>query len=466
MDERFSVEAAARRVNALLGQMHWDEGKVETQIAPLTPATARTDRRGREPRVSIVTSCHNCEKYLAECLDSIRNQTMPDWELLLIDDGSSDGTRKIIEEYSRRDSRIRPVCFDENAGPYVRRNLAIGQARSDFIAIQDADDIMSPAKLQILLGEISDHPEVAVVGSFYRTFLEELRGLQYTDVIDLPLDHEEIVSKCAAWQHGFSHGSAIIRKALFERIGAYDENPFASDSFWSAKLAEYVRYDRGIRLVNVPEYLTLIRVHTTNQTQVLPTFDPRSRRTRYHQYGECKLEQIRQKLRTSPTADVAAELRNCDCSDFLTRFRAHIIKWESEPLEPNVVGSLLETAVALFNHSCYVSCVSFLNGIEVMDHAVARRFVNFDLLKAIALYALDMKDASLSYVRREIDNHNSRAGEAFLRDCLQGGAAPDVQKWCAEHADEFNLQLVDAAQGDSAPIPSSMAGLQKPASGL
>jgi hypothetical protein len=325
---------------------------------------------------------------------------------------------------------------------------------------------MTPEKLEVLLGEISRDPTLAVVGSFYRTFIEEFKGLEYTDVIPVPTTHEEIAKKCAAWQHGFSHGSAIIRKSLFERIGAYDENPFASDSFWSAKLAEYARHDRNVQLRNVPEYLTLIRIHTTNQTQVLPTFDPRSRRTRYHQYGECKLEQIRQKLRTSPATDVAAELRSCDCSDFLTRFKAHIIKWESEPLEPNVIGSLLETAVALFNHGCYVSCVSFLNGIEIMDHAVARRFVNFDLLKAIALYALDMKEASLSYVRREIDNHNSPAGEAFLRDCFEGGAFTDVQKWCTEHADEFDLQLRDAAQADSASVPSSMAGLQKPASSL
>ncbi len=462
MDERFSVEAVGRQVDALLGQLPWETNTSDGPAASVASATASASEPTGPPQVSIVTSCHNCQEYLAECLDSIRSQTMRDWELLLIDDGSTDGTRKIIEEYSQSDSRIRPLCFDENAGPYVRRNQAIRQARTEFIVIQDADDVMSPSKLEILFDGISAHPELAVVGSRYRTFLGRFKGLEYTDVIDLPVDHDEIVDKCATWTHGFSHGAAIIRKSLFDQIGLYDENPFASDSFWSAKLAEYTRHNQRVRLANVSDYLTLVRVHTTNQTQLLPTFDPRSRRTRYHQYCECKLREIRQKAQTSPATDVAAELRNCDCSDFLRRFRAHIIKWESEPVQSEAIQSLLETAVALFNHCCYVSCVSMLNGVEVMDRTILQRFANLDLLKAISFYALDMKEQALFHLRREIDNHQSAAGAAFLRDYFENGLEIDVQKWCAERADQFDLQIVDTGKTDSASIPSSTAGLQKP----
>jgi hypothetical protein len=139
----------------------------------------------------------------------------------------------------------------------------------------------------------------------------------------------------------------------------------------------------------------------------------------------------------------------------LTRFKAHIIRWESEPVQPAVMDSLLETAVALFNHGCYVSCVSFLNGIEVMDREIAAHFVNFDLLRAIALYALDMKDASLTYLHRELESHDSLGARSFLRDYFKMGVTTDVQKWCAERADQFDLQIVPARQaGAAAPSPS------------
>ena len=466
MADRFSVDVVGRQLDALLGQF----GCVESQRKPQTVDSVRDRRpevcRTGRPCVSVVTACHNCETYLPECLDSIRGQTMGNWELLLVDDGSTDGTRGVIEEYSRCDPRIKPIYFDENAGPYVRRNLAIEKADSDFIVIQDADDIMSPAKLDILFAEISRSPELAVVGSHYRTFLQQFKGLQYTDVIDLPLDQEEILDKCATWRHGFSHGSAIIRKSLFELIGGYDENPFASDSFWSAKLAEYAGRDREIRVRNVPEYLTLIRVHTTNQTQLLPTFDPRSRRTRYHQYCECKLNRIREKGPSLSTAEVAAELRACDCSDFLTRFEAQIITWESQPLQPEVMSSLLQTAVALFDHGCYVSCVSFLNGIEVMDRRTAECFRNFDLLRALTLYALDAKGRSRFYLDREIANHDSVAAKEFLRDSLEGDRTDDVQKWCAVHAEHLNLQIEEAPLSRSGVGPSPVVVSQNLGCGL
>jgi MoaA/NifB/PqqE/SkfB family radical SAM enzyme len=400
-----------------------------------------------QPKVSIVTACYNCAQYLPECVDSISHQTMPEWELFLLDDGSQDGTRRMIEEYSRRDPRIKPFYFPDNAGPYVRRNFAIQRAGSEFIVIQDADDLMSPHKLEVLYGTITQDPQLAAVGSWYRDFLHEFRGLHYTDCKELPLEQEEIVEKFTTWRYAMTHMSAILRKEMFEIIGWYDGNPFASDAFWFAKLGEYARYRPGVHLKNVAEYLTLKRVHTGNQTTVLPTIDPRNRRIRYHQYCEVKLRRIREKMQAVPGTDLAAELRHCDCSDFLVRFKAHIIKWESEPLDEKVIPGLLRHGVWLFNKTFYVSCVGMLGSIELMEPGILRRCRNYDLLRAMALFALDRKDESRRYLEREIENHDSVAARRFLSECLDDDAPRDVQNWCAQNAGACDLQFIDATEG-------------------
>ena len=234
------------------------ESSMAERSTPWIECGGAADRR---PQVTLITSCRDAEPYLRDCIDSVLNQTMPDWELFLIDDGSTDNTRRMIEEYARQDARIKPHYFPDCRGPYVRRNFAVSRAASDFIVIQDADDIMSPTKLERLYDEINRDHRLAMVGSYHRKFLEEFRGLEYTEPADLPVDHGTIADSCLTWHAAISHGTAMIRKALFSTIGVYDENPFAADAFWSAKLALYARVGTPVRMANIPEYLTLIRIH-------------------------------------------------------------------------------------------------------------------------------------------------------------------------------------------------------------
>ena len=136
-------------------------------------------------------------------------------------------------------------------------------------------------------------------------------------------------------------------------------------------------------------------------------------------------------------------MRECNCSDFLLRFKAHIPIWESEPLDRRLLQQLLESAVWLFNHAYYISCASMLNGIEAMDRGLARRMRNFDLLRAMALHALDMKEQSLSHLHREVENHDSAAAREFLQDYFERGITTDVRQWCADHGDRFELEMID-----------------------
>ncbi|MHC4952198.1 MAG: glycosyltransferase, partial [Planctomycetota bacterium] len=162
------------------------------------------------PKVSIIMACHNAAAFLPETMDTILAQTLKEWELLVTDDGSTDTTRQILETYAAKDQRIRLWFFDDKKGPYVRRNFAIEQARSPFICIQDADDLMAANKLEILYEEINRDERLGIVGSFYRRFLETFRGADFGDRMEKRITHEELMAAFGNCWHLCWHGSAII----------------------------------------------------------------------------------------------------------------------------------------------------------------------------------------------------------------------------------------------------------------
>jgi hypothetical protein len=193
---------------------------------PVRPPNVNIIKSSSQPKVAIVLACHNEETWLAECLDSILAQTLVDWELLVVDDGSTDRTREIVKAYAARDPRLRLWFFDDQKGPYVRRNFAIAQSRAPFISIQDADDIMLPEKMALLHQHISSDDRLGIVGSWFRKFLDYIPGIEYGDCVIKRLMHEDIMEVFLSTLHLCWHGSAIVRKTLFDRVGLYPENPW------------------------------------------------------------------------------------------------------------------------------------------------------------------------------------------------------------------------------------------------
>ena len=99
--------------------------------------------------VSIITPVFNCEKFLSECIDSVINQTFKEWELILVDDCSTDQSKSIIKDYVLKDSRIKFYFFDKNVGAGVARNKGIRIAQNRFIAFLDSDDYWHKDKLRL-----------------------------------------------------------------------------------------------------------------------------------------------------------------------------------------------------------------------------------------------------------------------------------------------------------------------------
>lgn len=110
--------------------------------------------------VSVVVPLYNTEKYIAECIDSVLNQTLRDLEVLVVDDGSRDRSREIVEELARRDSRVRLLRHPGgvNLGVSRTRRLGITEASGDYIAYLDADDAFEPSKLEEQVGLMKAYP--------------------------------------------------------------------------------------------------------------------------------------------------------------------------------------------------------------------------------------------------------------------------------------------------------------------
>lgn len=115
--------------------------------------------------ISVIIPVYNVEKYLRRCIYSILTQTFTDFELLLVDDGSTDSSRAICDEYARKDSRVR-VFHKENGGPSSTRNVGIDNSKGNFLFFCDSDDYLNSNHLQ----NYADHLDADIVFQGYRQF--------------------------------------------------------------------------------------------------------------------------------------------------------------------------------------------------------------------------------------------------------------------------------------------------------
>ena len=117
------------------------------------------------PKVSFIVPVYNTQEFLPRCFDSLLNQTCPDIEIIVVNDGSPDGSAAIIDEYARMDSRVR-VVEKSNGGLSSARNAGMDVARGDIIDFVDSDDYVEPNLAEFLAGTFAeDHPEIVVFGA-------------------------------------------------------------------------------------------------------------------------------------------------------------------------------------------------------------------------------------------------------------------------------------------------------------
>ena len=200
-----------------------------------------------EPKISIVMAAYNEEQDIGRALESILAQTFNDWELIVIDDGSTDATTDVVRRYAEKDGRIKLVCNETNLELSASLNKGIGLARADLIARADADDINLPERISKQYEYLQAHGEIDVLGT--GAYLLDESGHR-TNAFSYPLTHAELQG-LPFLKIQFFHPSVMIRKRFFETAGLYDPGyPNAEDKeMWLRGLSV------GCCYANLPEPL-------------------------------------------------------------------------------------------------------------------------------------------------------------------------------------------------------------------
>lgn len=204
------------------------------------------------PQISVIIPVYNTEKYLADCLDSVLTQTLSDIEIICIDDGSTDNSLKILQEYVQRDNRIK-IIQQKNMGVVTARNTAIKSATSELIYPLDSDDIITPNTLEKL----------------YQAFIQcngdiiTCRVMQFGDkntelILPTPNKYNMSVDNCLV-------NAALFRKSDFEKSGGYSTE-------FNTALEDYdlwlnMMFRLNLKIYRVPEILFYYRIKPKSESR-------------------------------------------------------------------------------------------------------------------------------------------------------------------------------------------------------
>lgn len=203
--------------------------------------------------VSVIMPAYNAEHFLAEAVESILNQTYTDFEFLIVNDGSKDGSGRILDQYASRDPRVR-LWHRENAGYISALNFMLGQVRGDLIFRMDADDVSLPERFEKQIAFMEHNGDCVGVGMAAQIIDPDGRDLR---VMVPPANHEEIDGMgLRGLGAAIFHPTLLMRRDAAEKVGGYrEEYPSADDVDIFLRLAEVGR------LANLQEIGLKYRLH-------------------------------------------------------------------------------------------------------------------------------------------------------------------------------------------------------------
>jgi glycosyltransferase EpsE len=169
-------------------------------------------------RVSVISTVYNGEPYFERSVPSILGQTLKDFEWVIVDDGSTDQTPRLLAELARTHSRVR-VLSQGRMGRARALNLAVEAAESDYIANQDIDDLSYPERLQLQADYLDAHSEVGVLGGHY-LLIDEYRDERY---LRMPPERHDDLMLAMATRVPFAHTVTMFRKPGWREAGGYPD---------------------------------------------------------------------------------------------------------------------------------------------------------------------------------------------------------------------------------------------------
>jgi len=203
--------------------------------------------------VSIITPCYNSEDFISQTIESVISQTYSDWEMLIVDDCSSDRSPEIIREYMEQDQRIRYLKTDKRSGsPTMPRNIGIENAEGRYIAFLDSDDLWLPTKLEEQMKVFAANEDASVVFSYYEKITEE--GARSGRIISSP---ERV-----------SYGKLLYGNVIGCLTGVYDTSKVGKVLMKYVGHEDYVMWleilKKGYVAVNTCNVQALYRVRTSS----------------------------------------------------------------------------------------------------------------------------------------------------------------------------------------------------------
>lgn len=212
------------------------------------------------PHLTVLMPVYNGDKYLAEAVDSILTQTWTDYEFIIINDGSTDETKAILDRHT--DPRLVKVTHQRNRGLVQALNHGLSLARGPYIARMDADDISLPERLQQQVQFLEKHPHLGILGT--QVMYIDPRGRPLSRSFNPTQTH--LLPWHLLFRNCISHPSVMVRRAVYERLGGYDPAYLHIEDYELWLRSMFVT-----QIANLDQIYVQYRVHPTSVSQVYQT---------------------------------------------------------------------------------------------------------------------------------------------------------------------------------------------------
>lgn len=203
------------------------------------------------PEISVIMPVYNAEAFLTESIESILNQTFTNFELIILNDKSTDNSLEVISKYQRSDSRIIIVNKDINVGPANLRNEGLKIAKGEFVALMDADDIALPQRFEKQINVLKQNPEIGLCGTWFTFFGSQKKLIKHSET-------PEAIKISFLHSCAIGNPTVMLRKQTLGDLQFENEYvPVEDYDLWSRFLLKTTFY-------NIPESLLDYRQHKNN----------------------------------------------------------------------------------------------------------------------------------------------------------------------------------------------------------
>lgn len=221
-------------------------------------ASAAVRRPLDPPRVSLVLLSYQYERYIGETIASVLAQSCPDWELVVVDDGSTDGSLEVIRGFADPRISLHPARQRLGASRSYNRGLAL--CRGDYVGSVDADDLLDPRRLEVQVAFMDAHPELDATGTYVAMI--DAEGAPTAAEAERWVNQPRDLTRLESWTFldPLCHSSVLLRRRSHRRVGGLDPDLHLAPDFdlWARCLG------LGMRFAVIPEQLTRYRVHAAN----------------------------------------------------------------------------------------------------------------------------------------------------------------------------------------------------------